>query len=617
MIPLPSPFGRSLRLQTRLFLYSASLILLLMTLVILLVEKRLSETIEGEARKRGLAIARSLAGVSTNALVTYNYVVLEQNAEKAAQEEDLLYVIIHDKEDKVAAYSGRSERQGTLLSDRVSQEALKATSPFVQPDLYGPSAMPILDIAIPVYIRDSREKWGTVRVGLSLDRMARQIRRTRFNLFLLGGLALGLGLLGSIIYSRRITQPLSRLVVRTISASRGELDPGIELRTGDEIEELGRNFNHMIRQILLHRTELEDRLREITALQAYTDNILSSMTNGLITVDLENRIVTANDRAGQILALSPQELPGLSLETVLGGRHPLSRMLSDTLAHHQSILHSEVSLAREDGEAWLSAGTSLLTDGNQTVIGALVVFQDITGIKALEERLRQADRLAALGTLSAGLAHEIKNPLSAIKTFVQLLPQRLASPTFLEKFNITVPREIDRINLLVEDLLELTRQRKRPFVTLSVNRLLLQVLDLHGEEMARKKIVLDNRLDPALPSMNGNPDALYRAFSNVVINSIQAMPEGGRLAVFSGFENAVPFPIRITFQDTGTGMDEETLKNLFNPFYTTKDKGSGLGLALTHKIVEDHHGTIDVTSFKGKGSAFVLRFPVAQNENCS
>jgi signal transduction histidine kinase len=245
-------------------------------------------------------------------------------------------------------------------------------------------------------------------------------------------------------------------------------------------------------------------------------------------------------------------------------------------------------------------------------IGALVIFQDITEIKALEEKLRQADRLAALGTLSAGLAHEIKNPLSAIKTFVQLLPKKVENPSFMEKFSITVPREIDRINRLVEDLLELTRTRKQLFVPLDVNQLILQITDLHGAEMEKKRIVFEDRLDRAIPPVHGDSEKLYRAFSNLVINAIQAMPYGGALAISSAIENSNQPVVKIMFRDAGIGMDEVTTKNIFNPFFTTKDKGVGLGMALTYKIIEDHKGAVEVTSEKGKGTLITLRLPVVK-----
>ncbi len=602
---------KSIRLQTRLILYSTLLIFLLMALVIISVEKRLSETIQEEAQKRGMAIARNLAAVSINALLTYNYVVLEQNAEKVALEGDIVYVILHDKENKVAAYSQHDEKQGTFLTDGVSEKAVMAKEPLIQPILSGEKKIRILDISIPVYIKESQEKWGTIRIGLSLERMSSQILKTRLNLLLLGFLAIVLGTLGSIFFARRITKPISKLVETTISASRGDLEQTTDVQTRDEIEELGNNFNHMILQIRLHRNELENRLREITSLKAYTDNVLSSMTNGLITIDLEKRIVTLNEMAERILGKKREGIVDLPLEEALGDQHPFSRMMTETLSHEEGIFHSELALNVKEGTLWLIASTSLLTDGGGKKIGTLMIFQDITEIKALEEKLRQADRLAALGTLSAGLAHEIKNPLSAIKTFVQLLPKKFENPSFMEKFNITVPREIDRINQLVEDLLELTRKRVRPFVNLNVNQPILQVIDLHGEEMKKRNIAFEDHLDKTIPSLHGDPERLYRAFSNLVINAIQAMPNGGSLFISSELDQAGSV-LKLTFRDTGIGMDEETSRNLFNPFYTTKDKGAGLGMALTRKIIEDHRGTIEVASEKGKGTTFVLTLPVVK-----
>ncbi|MDI7259230.1 MAG: ATP-binding protein [Thermodesulfobacteriota bacterium] len=602
---------KSIRLQTRLILYSTLLILFLMALVVALVEKRQTETIQEEAKKRGMAIARNLAAVSTNALLTYNYIVLGQSAERVVLEADILYVIIHDKEDKVAAYSQHDEKQGLLLTDEVSKKAVLANKPLIQSAFHGEKRIPILDISIPVYIKESQEKWGTIRIGLSLEGMSSQILKTRLNLLVLGIFAIVLGILGSIFFARRITQPISNLVGTTIAAAKGDLEQVIDIHTGDEIEELGKNFNHMIRQIRLHQTELENRLREITSLKAYNDNILSSMTNGLITIDLEEKIVTLNEMAERILEKRRGEIVGLPLERVLGEDHPFYRMMRETLSREEGIFRSEMELKKDEESLWLTASTSLLTDGEGKKIGVLVVFQDITEIKALEEELRQADRLAALGTLSAGLAHEIKNPLSAIKTFVQLLPKKFENLSFMEKFNVTVPREIDRINQLVEDLLELTRRRVRPFVSLDANRLILQVIDLHGEEMRKKQIHFEDHLDRTLPPIDGDSETLYRAFSNLAINAIQAMPNGGSLVISSDHDQASSM-VKIIFRDTGIGMEEETSKNLFNPFFTTKDKGVGLGMSLTRKIIEDHRGTIEVTSEKGRGTTFILRLPVVK-----
>jgi len=602
---------KPIRLQTRLILYSTLLIVLIMALVFLLVEKRQSEIIQEEAKKRGMAIAQNLASISTNALLTYNYVVLEQNAERVALEEDILYIIIHDKENKVAAYSQHGEKQGMVLTDEVSQKAVRTKEPLIQSTHSGVKGSPLLDISIPVYIKESQEKWGTVRIGLSLERMHEQISKTRLNLLLLGLFTIVLGNLGSIFFARRITKPISKLVGTTISAAQGNLHQVIDIRTGDEIEELARNFNFMMEQIRRHRNELEDRLQEITSLKAYTDHVLASMTNGLMTIDLEKKIVTVNEMAKRIVGRGKEGIAGFSMEQVLGEQHPLYKILMETLTQEKGISHIEVELKRDGESLWLIAGTSLLIGGEGKTIGALVIFQDITQIKSLEEKLRQADRLAALGTLSAGLAHEIKNPLSAIKTFVQLLPQKIGNPSFMEKFNITVPREVDRINHLVEDLLELTRKRVRSLVDLKADSLIHQVIDLHGEELKKGQIAFQDHLNKTILPVHGDAETLYRAFSNLIINAIQAMPNGGTLSISSKLDSSSS-SVEITFRDTGIGMDETTAKNIFNPFFTTKDKGVGLGLALTRKIIEDHRGTIEVVSEKGMGTTFTVLLPVVK-----
>jgi two-component system sensor histidine kinase AtoS len=582
-----------------------------MVFVIILVEKRQSATIQEEAKKRGMAIAHNLASVSTNALLTYNYVVLEQNGERVALEEDIVYVIIHDKENRVATYSQHDEKQGMVLTDEVSQKAVRTKEPLIQSTHSGVKGAPLLDISIPVYIKESEEKWGTVRIGLSLERMYEQISKTRLNLLLLGLLAIFLGTLGSVFFARRITLPISKLVGTTISAAQGDLHQVIDIRTGDEIEELGRNFNFMMEQIRRHRNELENRLQEITSLKAYTDHVLASMTNGLMTIDLKRKIVTVNEMAERIIGRGKEGIAGFSMEQVLGEQHPLYKILMETLTQEKGISHIEVELKRDGESLWLIAGTSLLIGGEGKTIGALAIFQDITQIKTLEEKLRQADRLAALGTLSAGLAHEIKNPLSAIKTFVQLLPQKIGNPSFMEKFNITVPREVDRINHLVEDLLELTRKRVRSLVDLKVDSLIHQVIDLHGEELKKRQIVFQDHLNKTILPVHGDAETLYRAFSNLIINAIQAMPNGGTLSISSKLDSPSS-SVEITFRDTGIGMDETTAKNIFNPFFTTKDKGVGLGLALTRKIIEDHRGTIEALSEKGMGTTFTVLLPVVK-----
>ena len=242
-------------------------------------------------------------------------------------------------------------------------------------------------------------------------------------------------------------------------------------------------------------------------------------------------------------------------------------------------------------------------------MGVVVVINDITEVKALEARMRQSDRLAALGTLSAGLAHEIRNPLSAIKTFVQLLPRKMSNPAFLDKFQITVPRELNRINDLIESLLELARPPKFEFKMTSLNDCLAQVGDLYRDKLEANNITLEISQEQSLPEVWADGEQLVRAVSNILENGLEAMPERGNLTV-----TAKEFAGRVVLQftDTGVGMDEVTKDKIFNPFFTTKDTGTGLGLAMTHKIVQEHGGDIEVESVVGKGTTFTLTLPRVQ-----
>ena len=603
-------FPRKIYLKTRFMVATALLLFALMVIIILLVGNRFTQSIKQEAQARGLAVAQSIAAVSTNALLTYNYVTLEQNAERASQGTDIVYVIILDKEKKVAAFSGHGGRQGNYLNDPFSGRALAALKPFVQSVLWQETGERVLDITVPVFIAGYEMKWGTVRVGLSLERMYRQIRRTQLVLMGIGTVALILGIGGAQIMASRITQPLGQLANVTIAAAGGDLNQRLDIHTRDEVEDLANSFNTMIREILDQRRQLEQRLDEILGLKAYNDIVLASMTNGLITLDLDSRIVSANSAAQAILGLQDRHWQGISFRDLWPEDNSFIRLLQKCLKTETPCGNQEISL-NTDGEKQrtLMVNTSFLENGRGKKMGVVVVINDITEVKALEARMRQSDRLAALGTLSAGLAHEIRNPLSAIKTFVQLLPRKLSNPAFFDKFQTTVPRELNRINDLIESLLELARPPKLEFNTTSLSGCLSQVEDLYRDKLEAANITLEISQEESLPELWADREHLVRALSNIVLNGLEAMPGGGKLTVTA---EELGGQVVLRFIDTGVGMDVPTKDKIFNPFFTTKETGTGLGLAMTHKIIQEHGGNIEVNSVVGKGTTFTLTFPGVQ-----
>jgi len=597
-------------LRKRLLLYSTLIIIPLMLGVIILAEMRLSEGIRSELDKRGQALAANLAAVSANALVVYNYILLEQMAERASREKDIVYIIICDKESRVAVFTGHDERQGEILSDRVSQTALRARCAIIQKTMW--DGHEILDFTAPVFIPQSDEKWGTVRVGLSLDEMRQQIKRTRLGLAGIGVIALSVGFVGSVIYARRITQPLKDLVRGTVLVSRGDLDQRIDVNTGDEVEELAKNFAHMVGEVKLHRSELEEQIQEICALRRYQENILQSMTNGLIAIDLEGKVTTVNQAALVLLDRDENSLRDARLECLPQPWNALGSVLVETLKTGRGTRNREIRIQRGDKRLWVMVTTTLLVDAEDRKLGALGVFQDVTDLRELQERMMQAERLASLGRLSAGLAHEIKNPLSAIKTFVQLIPQKFDRPAFRDKLNTTVPRELERINRLIDNLLQLTRKPKLNLSAVRIHEVLAQTVELYQSEMDRRHVVLEMTFVREIPRIQGDAELLHRVFSNIILNAIQSMPEGGKLKVSTSVSAAEGKDrcLQVSFQDTGVGMNQETVERIFDPFFTTKEKGTGLGMANSKRIIQEHGGTIEVQSTPEKGTFVIVTFPV-------
>jgi len=243
-------------------------------------------------------------------------------------------------------------------------------------------------------------------------------------------------------------------------------------------------------------------------------------------------------------------------------------------------------------------------------------------VRDLEDRLRRADRLAALGTMAAGIAHDIRNPLTSILIFSQLMSIHYDDPDVREKFNRVVPRELERVQAVIEDMMELARPTNSHREPTNPNDILGQVLELFESQVATQGIKVEREYELDLPFCMADRKRLHRCFSNLVSNAIQAMPSGGHLTVRTRRIPASVFPntglsvprlepaIQVTIADTGQGIPADRLSRIFDPFFTTKEKGLGLGMAIAHRIVEDHRGTIDVQSQVGIGSTFTICFPL-------
>jgi PAS domain S-box-containing protein len=613
-------------LQAKFLWATVLVVFLLMSAVIVVVEHRQRVAIIDEVERRGEVLSRNLAALSQAPLLLYNFTALEQNVARIAAEQDVRYAIVLDADGRVAAHSGHPERVGTVLDGPVHARAAAAAAPLTQETTLKETAEAAYDFAVPVLME--RRQWGTVRVGLSKRRMEAQIRRTRFELLALTAATLVIGGVAAAVVARRIARPVRQLAEGATAISRGELLQRIEPSGFDEISALAVSFNHMAAQLFQQRRDLEDanhelrrRFDELEDVKRYTENILGSLTTGIVTVDLDGRVVTVNPAAEMLTGFFAGEVTGHYCTELFAQTPEIGEMLMETLASRAPVADVSLVLKRRSGAALpVEVSTAPLKGGEGKDLGVVAVLRDLTLVRELEGQLRRSDRLAALGSLAAGLAHEIKNPLTSVLTFSRHVSRRFDDPHFRERFQRVVPRELERINGILERLLELARPAPATFTRVRLAPLVDRAVDLFANEIEAQEVQVTRDYARDLPPVAADEESLYRAVINVVGNALDAMSGGGRLGLriaWAGSNEGVrprsPLSGRqvvIEVSDTGTGITPEDAERLFNPFFTTKQRGTGLGLAVTHKIVEDHGGVVDFHSVPGDGTTFRIVLPV-------
>lgn len=224
-----------------------------------------------------------------------------------------------------------------------------------------------------------------------------------------------------------------------------------------------------------------------------------------------------------------------------------------------------------------------------------------------QEKLVRAERLAATGELAAGIVHELKNPLSAIKVFTTLVEQRYQEPEFRQRFGRVVTQQLESLERLVEELLDLARPRVLKRQAVDVNQLLWEASEVLAPQMKAQKVILRRSLSSRVPLVPGDRDRLYQGFFNLLKNALEAQPQGGRISIKSQQDRR---GVKITVADSGPGLPPKDLDKIFQPFYSTKKGGSGLGLALVGRVVEEHHGQIQAQNRKEGGTRFNLFLPL-------
>lgn len=340
-------------------------------------------------------------------------------------------------------------------------------------------------------------------------------------------------------------------------------------------------------------------------------NILQSIPTGVLTLDAVGIVTSLNAAAERLLGLRASAIVGRPLGE-LDLASELVAWVQDARAGRRLVQEADLALVLEGGRrATVRASASELRDEAGRSSGLVILLQDVTEVHRLELQLRRADKLAALGTLAAGVAHEVKNPLHAVTLNLHLLEKDVTgagacSPDVREYFTI-LRSEVQRIHRIVENFLRFSKPSIPEVKPLDLHALLDRVLSLLAFEAADHGVTIETAFEPALTSVPGDEGQLSQVFLNLGINALQAMPSGGVLTVVTRHERG---RAEVALKDSGGGIDAEILPHVFDPYFTTRPRGVGLGLAIAHRIVEGHQGTIDVESEVGRGTTMTVRLPL-------
>ncbi len=353
------------------------------------------------------------------------------------------------------------------------------------------------------------------------------------------------------------------------------------------------------------RAELERRQKALHRLQNLYGNVIATMSSGLMTTDSRQRITFLNRAGGDLLGAAPARVAGRTLSDC-GFVLPRDWQTIWEGGNRWDTFRGEIETDRESSRRVLGYSLRGLRerDGDQ---GLLILFQDLTELKKLERKARFNEQLAAVGELAAGIAHEIRNPLASISGSVQVLSNELTVGSTERRLMEIIVSESNRLSKILEDFLRFVRPQERHVADFDVANTVAEVMDLFrlSDEISDAHRIEVN-VAPAHSILSGDRDQIRQIIYNVAKNAVRAMSAGGTLTVL-GREEDGWYSIRVS--DTGRGMSEEELGRLFTPFSTAFDGGTGLGMAIVRKIVEEHGGAIDAESRPGEGTTVTVLLP--------
>ncbi|MBN2360591.1 MAG: PAS domain-containing protein [Deltaproteobacteria bacterium] len=412
----------------------------------------------------------------------------------------------------------------------------------------------------------------------------------------------GLTLLALYLYNR----PIHELAESIALSGLAELPVPVPAGGSPALRLVAARYNQLVAAVARTGEQLrqsaERQRQRADAVEDFSDLVLANVPSGIVAVDADGQVVRINTAACQILGQQQEQIVGRSLAEAIGAEHPVARAAGSTL------VRDEVTSGDDETAQVLGISSAPVRDQRDLVVGSVVIFADLTDLRRLERQLEMKQRLASLGEVAAGLAHEIRNPLGALRGFVELLERRLAEPERARPLLEKILREVEALSTVVGDFLAYARPAPPLRQPIALAPLLGEALEVGLAAAGRPALAASIDVQPADLTLVADAAQLRRALVNFVINACQALAGSGRLLV--GAQRAGS-QVRLYVEDDGPGVPPALHGKVLTPFFTTKRAGTGLGLAVAQQIAIAHGGELVCESPPAGGARFVLCLPVS------
>jgi signal transduction histidine kinase len=473
-------------------------------------------------------------------------------------------------------------------------------------------------------LRLGNVEFGSIRIGVSTLLIRRELVDSLRPSAVTALVALLISVFVAMLLAQLFLRPIHVLKSGLTRLGRGEFGVRLDLTQRDEFGELGTFFNTVSAQLSADRSHMAGQVANL-------ESAVEHLEDAVAIVSPTRHLLFANPA---MRALLPGAVASVALSDLVGGDHPLARLAEQTLATRQSrgpVSASFTNSGGDHGERLIQ--THPVSDAGGDLVGIMLILRNLEYLSQVQSTVRYSRKLVALGRLSAGVAHEVKNPLNAMMIHLELLRQRvsarapslerraargagavvadLAPPVIadeaLQHVDV-IAAEIRRLDTVVQGFLKFTRPEDLKLQPVRLRALFDEVIPIVQPEAERAAVQVVVECDRA-PDVNGDPVMLRQAFLNLALNACQAMPDGGTLKIRC--EPARGARAAITFADTGVGIQPEHLKRIFDLYFTTRENGSGIGLSMVYRTVQMHDGEIEVQSIPGKGTTFRVLLPQA------